>query len=380
MKEIINFFIKSYLSYKLQSVSKNEKDITLIFSRGAFKKDIDIIYQKDSIVSINCEFLRRLTKLVVPDAYLSQVTALEYSDYLKKEFNSVRESFKKLTKGKVKEIVFGGVDYFEVAIFADKKLYDQSTEIIAIFHENYAIDYVKNINMKIYSQIEKKIIFDKLYTYGSPATEILKHYTNSSGGPIKKVMPRLMKPVEDRYYRNNLAKINTSDFYKTVTIIAFPGVEYLAPICFTSTVIYATQDLATANIKVIIKFKNKTSAKPTLRQFKSLEKHVNCVYKGSIEEQIWKSGFVIVYNSIAFYEALLGPSIIIIPSFYDAQHDENLLQESSDTLSNLKSVVFARSKNDITETIKKFTSEKIIELVSRERENRIKAIAKKFYI
>jgi hypothetical protein len=281
-------------------------------------------------------------------------------------------------------IVFGGVDYFEVTIFAEHEFYLENTSIEAVFHENYAIEYVKNINFALYNRLNNRIIFDRLYTYGPPATRILRAYTLEACGPRPMAMPRLASMENDEEFNRRLAKIDHQTFGQCVVLLAFPGSEYLAPLCFTATLLEFIRLGRETTINTMVKFKNHRTAVGFKKQTSPMDCHIQWIDNGSIENLVWKAGFTVVFNSISLYEALLGPTIIIIPAFLDSMHDENLLQETPSSVrelcGELKSVRFASEVSEIYQIIKSIQCEKLLQIVIAERDARKKLVRRKFYL
>jgi hypothetical protein len=357
---------------------------TVIFSRGAFRRDISSIGSGVFLVVVRGEWLRRFFRAGVPDGWLEQGICLSYRPELRAAFPLSFHAFRYFVNRTPSRIVFGGVDYFEVTIFAEHAFYRGGTAIEAIFHENYAIGFVRNVNLAFYRTLQHGFLFDRLFTYGPPATTILRKYTAEATGPRRMVMPRLASMEDDEAFAARLPGIDASSFGATVLLLAFPGAEYLAPLCFTSTVLELARLGAGGGVTPIIKFKNAGAAKPARRQCAPLDRHIRWVTDGSVEELVWQAGFTVVFNSIAFYEALLGPTLVIIPSYLDSQHDENMLQETPESITGLcgelQSVRFAHTPGEITEIMASMRAQPIAALAARERAQRKALVARKFYL
>lgn len=356
----------------------------IVFSRGAFQRDISSIGRGEFLIAIRGEWLRRFMRVGVPDAWLEQVVSLSLKSELRAAFPLAIQVFAYLANRTRSRIVFGGVDYFEVALFANRELYCSHVTIESVFHENYAIDYVQSVNLALYQTISNRFLFDRLYTYGPPATRILADYTLDEKGPTPMVMPRLAGMESDEDFSRRLASVDRSDFGSTILLLAFPGSEYLAPICFTTTLIEFARLGREEGLRPLVKFKNPRTAKFFIKKLAPLDHHIHWISDGSVEELVWQAGFTIVFNSISLYEALLGPTIVIIPSFLDAMHDDNLLQETQESVrqlcGNLKSVRFAADVSDIHEIVKKMSQEDTVSIAIMEREARKALVRRKFYL
>lgn len=361
-----------------------DKEQTVVLSRGAFRRDIASFSQDKLLVVVVMEWVRRFLRFGVPDGYLEQVVCLSYKQEIRAAFPLTMRTFAYFVNKRRTRLVFGGVDYFEVAMFADHSFYQSGTSIDAVFHENYAIEYGRNLNFALYNSITDRFLFDELYTYGPPANEILVGYTSNPNGSLRMVMPRLARMEDDSSFLKKLNDIDEKTFEKTILLLAFPGAEYIAPICFTATLLELARMGNAGECHPVIKFKNQLSAKSSLRQAGTLKRGLRWVYDGSVEELVWQAGFTIVFNSISLYEALLGPTIIIIPAYLDSQHDQNMLQESRHTIANLgkclQSVLFAGSLSEIKQIMSSFDGATIKATVCRERALRKQLISTKFYL
>ncbi|WP_147297148.1 hypothetical protein [Chromobacterium vaccinii] len=235
----------------------------------------------------------------------------------------------------------------------------------------------------MYNQIEEKILFDRLYTYGPPASLILADYTLEAKGPRPMVMPRLAAMECDSAFNKRLECVDSKTQASNILLLAFPGAEYLAPLCFTSILLELAR-LGGQGFHPIVKFKNWRSAKSFIKQISPLDSSIRWVGSGSVESLVWDAGFALVFNSISLYEALLGPSIIIIPSFLDSLQDDNMLQETHskifDLVGEMQSVCFAKSVSDIERIIKNFQGCDLPKLILSERKARKKIVSNKFYL
>ena len=374
------FIVFCFLRY----LHVTDKEQTVVFSRGAFRRDIASFRNDTLLIVIVMEWVRRFLRFGVPDGYLEQVVCLSYKPQIRAAFPLTMYTASYFLNKRRTRLVFGGVDYFEVAMFADHSFYQSGTRIDAVFHENYAIEYVRNLNFALYKSIANRFLFDDLYVYGPPACEILAGFTSNPSGLHRMVMPRLARMENDAQFLNRLYQINTASFGKTILLLAFPGPEYLAPICFTSTLLELAKLGSTGSCRPVVKFKNKISAKLSIRQAGYLERHLKWVFQGTVEELVWQAGFTVVFNSISLYEALLGPTIVIIPAYLDSQHDSNILQECQQSVENLGermlSVRFINSPTEISQIMSSVDGFEITEIVSKERALRKELVARKFYI
>lgn len=357
---------------------------TIIISRGAFRRDVSSIGKGAFLVVIRGEWLRRFFRAGVPDGWLEQIICLSYRAQLRAAFPFSIRMFRYFANRFRSRIVFGGVDYFEVSMLAQREFYRSDSIIESVFHENYAIAFVRNVNLSFYRTIKHRFLFDRLYTYGPPATMILKEYTLEPEGPRRMVMPRLASMEDDVEFNGRLVKIDADRFASTLLLLAFPGAEYLAPLCFTATMLELARLAREEAMTSIVKFKNQRGAKTAMRQIAPLDRHIRWVSQGSIEDLAWDSAFTIVFNSISFYEALLGPSIVIIPAYMDAMHDHNMLQETPQSISelcgDLQSVRFACSIEDIMSIVGAMRRQPIAAIVARERQSRKALVSRKFYL
>jgi hypothetical protein len=375
-----------YISYCFfrSLLNSRSEDVSVVFSRGAFRRDIESIGRGTYLVVIQSEWLRRLFRLGVADSLLEQVICLSYRRELRLAYPLALWVFKFLVTRTKARIIFGGVDYFEVAIFARRDCYHEKTSIEAVFHENYAITYVYNSNLELYKSIQSRFLFDRLYTYGPPATNILKNYTLESSGPRAMVMPRLAKMADDMNFVARLARIDQKSFKKSMLLLAFPGAEYLAPLCFTSTMLVFARLGRDLNMRPIVKFKSLKAANVYIKQTYPMNQYLQWIGDGAIEDLVWQAAYTVVFNSISLYEALLSPTIVIVPMYLDATHDENLLQETLQTISDLcgdlKSVIFVKNEKDIESVISLLDSQDLIKIAVDEREKRKKIVRNKFYL
>lgn len=358
---------------------------TVVFSRGAFRKDVPTLSKGALFVDIRGEWLKRCMQLAAPLGWFEQVICLGYRSELRAAFPLSLRVFRYWLRTRPKaSLMFGGVDYFEVAIFAERQFYPDNTRIVAVFHENYATEFVKNATRALYAQVENGFVFDVVYAYGPPASEILHRFTSDPAGPQAMVMPRLAHMQDDCDFNTRLAQLDDPMFPRTVLLLAFAGIEYLAPICFTATLLTLAELGKTKLARPLVKFKSYSAAKLSLRQAGRLKRHVQWIYAGSVEALVWRSGFTVVFNSISLYEALLGPSIVIMPAYLDSLHDDNILQETEASLARLgvklDSVVFAHSLEQIETIMSRFDANQIKVVVARERAARKAVVSRKFYL
>jgi hypothetical protein len=377
---LIDIAISLYIAARFLLRSSWPDRPTVAFARGAFRRDIPTLADAKDLIVINTDWLRRLIRQRVPDAWLEQVLTLDYRQPLRGAFPITLKTLSHFVRRRPTRLIFGGVDYFEVALFGDHGFYADHTSIVAVFHENYAIDYVANVNRAVYASVREPFIFDEVYTYGPPATRILRRFTRETTGPRAKVMPRLAGMEDNARFHARLATQTDPAVANTVLLLAFPGTEYLAPVCFSATLLQFAALGAQGTTRAVVKFKNEKSARPSRRQCGRLARHLEWKFDGSIEALVWQAGFTVVFNSISFYEALLGPTIIIVPNYLDAQHDQNLLQESPQTMAGLRTVRFAESPGDIGTIMRSFDIDAIRRLVGAERSARKAAVARKFYL
>jgi hypothetical protein len=385
LRGVADLLAAAYFVYRFwRQASHASETQTIIFSRGAFRRDVPSIGKGTNVVVIYGEWLRRFLRAGVPDSWLEQMICLGYRSQLREAFPLTLKVFRRFANRSRSRIVFGGVDYFEVAIFAQREFYRSDSTIEAVYHENYAIDYVLNVNLAFYQAIRNIFLFDSLYTYGPPATTILSPYTKEPQGPRPMVMPRLARMEDDTAFHARLDAIDAKSFSSTVLLLAFPGTEYLAPLCFTATLLDLMRLGRDGRIQPLVKFKNSAAASVYVKQTAPLDRHIRWVTDGSVEELVWQAGFTVVFNSIALYEALLGPTIIIIPAYMDSRQDPNLLQETpasvAEVCGELQSVRFAKELEDVAAIVEELRQQPIARLVAAERQARKKLVSRKFYL
>ncbi|MEO8313276.1 MAG: hypothetical protein ABI645_00645 [Pseudomonadota bacterium] len=356
----------------------------VVVSRGAFRRDIPGLTQGVVLVDIKGELLKRCLQFALPGGWFEQLICLDYRQNLRQAFPRTVRTFVGFVRTSKARLLFGGVDYFEVALFADRGFYDSSTQVIAVFHENYAIEFVMNVTRELYAKVDNAFLFDELYAYGPPASELLARFTLEKGGVRPMVMPRLARMQDDVDFQKRLATVDRPDFRKSILLLAFAGVEYLAPICFTATLMAIASLGERGAARPIVKFKNAGAAKVALRQAGRLRDRFEWVYDGSVEALVWRAGFTVVFNSISFYEALLGPTIVIMPAYLDALHDDNLLQETAASIGRLvgplETVVFAHTPGEIGQIMARLDGKNFRELMIRERAARKAIVRNKFFL
>ncbi|WP_154140337.1 hypothetical protein [Photobacterium damselae] len=375
-KKIAEILSLYYLKLKFRKLRKNEK-IDVYFSRGTFKHDIKVFTDKkckEEYVILDMHLLRRLFRYIVPDLYLEQVICLNYQSYIHSEIKSIVDYWINITNSHQMNLIFGGVDYFEVSIFCSREKYGKETKYISYFHENYTIGYVETVSINIYKDIENPFKFDELYVYGSSSYKILKPFTLDENGPFKITMPRL-KNIKEKLL--NKAELTGKT---KILFLAFPGYDYLAPLTFTN-ILLNLKPLSN-KYEIFTKFKNIRQANKYKQKSGSLDNSIKFV-DGDVVEYLNKSDIVVVFNSLSFYEALLSNVYIIIPNFSDTQHAENILQESKTSLleiSDFKTITFANSIEELENMIISFDREIFKETYKKEKKYREKLLARKFYI
>jgi hypothetical protein len=369
-----------FLRYSWSTSSEH----TIVFSRGAFRRDIPALGRDTLLIDIKGEWLKRCFRLTLPGGWFEQLICLGYREELRKAFRLTIRVFRYFLETRKARILFGGVDYFEVAIFAERGFYSPQTRIVAVFHENYAIEFVKNVTRALYENVHNGFLFDELYAYGPSAFDILERFARDPHGPRPMVMPRLAQMENETAFSKRLLELNGTSFSNSVLLLAFPGTDYFAPLCFTATLLELAKLGAGGVIRPIVKFKNRSAADEALRHTGHLGKHIEWVYDGSVETLVWRAGYTVVFNSISLYEALLGPTIIVVPAYLDSLHDENILQETEksvfDLVGPIRSVVFAGSLAELSAVVGSMRLNEIKELVSSERAARKALVNRKFYL
>ncbi|KER02526.1 hypothetical protein [Photorhabdus temperata] len=376
-KKLIEKIFKEYLDIIFKEANKNE-DINIYFSRGTFKHDIRYFIKTDQgqSVIVNSNILRILFKQLVSDLCLEQIICLEHRKYVNNTLSKIIYIWeKKLAQYNKKiNVIFGGVDYFEVCMFHSTASPSSNISYSAYFHENYTIEYVKSVSEKIYRSIKNPILFDHLFVYGPPAYDILKEFTPPPALPTPIVMPRL-KNISNRFKQQ---LIKTTGKTK-VLYLAFPGYDYLAPLTFSSILI--SLSAISYEYDITVKYKNLTVAKKYKKRMGELSKNLNFV-DGDVVDYLVNNDIVVAFNSLSFYESLLSRSLIIIPIFSDTEHDNNILQESPFSIKEIfdfQSIKFAKSESEIINIIQKFNRDEYLAVYEKEKEMRVKLLSRKFY-
>ena len=354
-KVIEDLVILIYISYKLRGKS------LVGFSRNAFRKDLEFFYAGQEIALINSEFIRKIMSGMDNDL-LEQITCLYQRDKIKDRMHFTRKYLSK----RVKHYIFGGVDYFEFALFCPEL--GSQANVDVIFHENYAIPYIEEINKSMFVEIRKEGLWDnykidRIRTYGPPASRVLKEVSEVTGCEIKEVKsPRI------NFKDNKMNEIKKP----TIVLYAYPGVEYYAPINFT-TLLTRINEISVADW--IIKFKG------PYRTIAKKYENVKLIHGGSIDEDdLAKANIGITFNSITFYEMLSSAMLIIVPNFLDAKLPENLLQYGAKVDHNLKTVRIVNSFDELKAIVEEFDlAEHRVNLLD-EMKSRTKIIQDAFYV
>lgn len=382
IRVVVLYVSALYLKYKLRDVNSASKDVNIYFSRGTFKHDIDRFISEGNgtcNIVLDALLLRRLLRYAVPDLCLEQIICLNYKMYLENELSIVFRTFKKsmaYADNKV-NLIFGGVDYFEVAIFCNREQFKPNVKFISYFHENYTIGYVESVSHKIYDSILDPFQFDELYVYGQSAYNILGKFTLNDAGPMHYTMPRLTL-LKEQF--SNVINIHSKNNKVKVLYLAFPGYDYLAPLCFSSILLELAS--ISSDFDVCVKFKNNVVANKYSRRLSFLKSSLELTGEGSVGEHLKVADVVVVFNSLSFYESLLSDAFIIIPCFSDTDHDVNLLQESNDTLSEIydfKTIQFAKSEKEISRLIKDYRFDAYNPKLDEEKSMRLALLNRKFY-
>lgn len=373
---IFQTIILLYFRIKFRKLN-SEKRTDVYFSRGTFKHDINIFTSEVTDVKpvvLDMNLIRRLLRLIIPDLYLEQIISLGYQEILHARLERLVKYWVDLTKKNELNLIFGGVDYFEVSIFFSREIFGDKTKYIAYFHENYTIPYVEEVSINLYRDVKHKHKFDELYVYGPSSFNILLPFTLEANGPKKLVMPRLlniMKEFTERKIRTGKVK---------VLYLTFPGYDYLAPLTF-SNILLSLNEIS-HNYEIFAKFKNINQANYYKNKIDNKNSEMKFV-DGNVLDFLKKTDIVISFNSLSFYEALLSDALIIIPRFSDTDHANNILQETDDSLNEIyefKTVVFAYSIEELIKYISNFERKKHGVEIDKEKKYRKELLSKKFYI
>lgn len=373
---IVQTIILFYFKLKFRRV-KNGERTNVYFSRGTFKHDVSIFISEETetkSVILDMNLIRRLLRLIVPDLYLEQVVSLGYQEILHTRLERLVNYWKELTVKNDLDLIFGGVDYFEVSIFCSREIFGDKTKYIAYFHENYTIGYVEEVSINLYRDVERKFKFDELYVYGPSSFDILLPFTLEANGPKKLVMPRLLNIKKEFVERKNITgKVK-------VLYLTFPGYDYLAPLTFSQVLLSLSE--ISHSYEICAKFKNIRQANNYKNKIDAKNNKMKFV-DGNVLDFLKNTDIVISFNSLSFYEALLSDALIIIPRFSDTNHANNILQETADSLNviyEFNTVVFAYSIEELIGFISNFDRDKHhIEMV-KEKKYRKSLLSKKFYL
>lgn len=334
---------------------------TIAFSRKAFASDLDHFYGS-KIAIINSEFIRKIMSNL-QDEYLEQITCFYHRDKLHRRMRLT----KKYLKGRqFAKYVFGGVDYFEFILFCPCKESDAFVDVI--FHENYAIPYIEEINKSMFEELASIGAWDtfkisQIRAYGPPATRVLEVVERSTG----------CKLISENCPRISLKKNHLFKSEKiSLMLYAFPGTEYLAPIGFT-TLLSRLNELP--KCKVFVKFKARNFS------VASTYKNVKVIWDSDIaNKKLRQCQIGVTFNSITFYEMLSNDMLVVIPKFLDTKLPENLLQLGANDDHTLKTIKIAYSFEEFVKIIDTIDLDDLEKNLESERSARLKLIEQAFYV
>ncbi len=307
---------------------------TVYFDRGAFSSDVEFMKLPKDIV-INGNLLRRIFMLIVDSYKLQQIVCLYYSKSLQEKLSRVVEEFSaECLKNGVKRICFGGVDYFEVALFEEAaRLINVQT--VAIFHENYTIPLVVRQTENLISSYCDVPKFSRVYAIGPPAMDILKQ-----------LFPDVRPHPSSRFSYSKVC----NNFERDILLIPFFDIAYFAPVAFLLTFAMLTE-LADAGVaSITIKHKNLVEKRQFIRSFGAI-KNIKNTTTPAASHLCSTSRVVICFNSLVYFEALACASLIAIPNLAEAKENEFYSQHIQSSLHEKAGIRFFSSIEDLNEIL-----------------------------
>ena len=359
---LIDILVSIYILIKLRN--KGSKKVA--FGRHAFIHDINSIYGKDVIV-LNTEFIRKLLSYL-DNEYLEQITCLYHEQRIRQRLKLSRKIIFKNLKNNT--LIFGGLDYFEFVAFCPKDIDKVDIDVDAVFHENYAIEYIEKINVSMYEELIRLKMWDgysvnKIFVYGPPAKRVLGQLAVNLEAEICELQsPRINILVD---------KPASTKRKRSVLIYAYPGIEYIAPINFT-TLLTVLEGIE--GVQFYVKFKQKKQIP------KLTAKNIKFIYtKKQVDEIFSECAFGLTFNSITLYELISSNLMVLIPDFLDAKQPANMRQSATAIeQSGSRSIIAVSSIAKLTDLLKNMELKDVVSAVEAERSLRLEILRKAYYV
>jgi hypothetical protein len=284
---------------------KRETVRTVYFARGAFTRDIDALKTPQDIL-LNGNILRKLFSLIVDSHQLQQIVCLYYEKLLHHDLAQVIAVFyDECERSGVRSVCFGGIDYFEVIIFA-KYAAEHGIESSAIFHENYTIPLVVRQTENLLSSYPEVPRFSRVYAIGPPAMDILK------------LLYADVRPHCSERFRYSM---DCREFEHEILLIPFSDIAYFATVAFLITYALLVDLGKRESATILIKHKNSVEHRKFIRSFGrgAAFQHVT---NPSASQLCATSRVVVCFNSLVYYEALSRGHLIAIPELAEAKLGE----------------------------------------------------------
>lgn len=281
------------------------------FQRGAFTRDIEAMSVPGDVV-INGNILRRLFMLVVEPYQLEQIVCLYYTRTLREKLARVISTFCEECKDShVSCVFFGGIDYFEVAIF-EKHARESGFQSVAIFHENYTIPLIVKQTENLLSSYPEVPGFSRVYAIGPPAMDILK---------------RLFDDVRPHTSSRFRFSPESRNFERDLLLIPFSNIAYFAPTAFAITYAFLVDLAKRRSVTIHVKHKNQAERRVFIHTY-GRAAWVEHVIRPSASELCASSRVVVCFNSLVYFEALSRGHMIAIPEFAEAKLGESYSQHN----------------------------------------------------
>lgn len=275
------------------------------FKRGAFTRDIAAMKMPHDVL-LNGNILRRLFMLIVEPYQLEQIVCLYYAETLRNSLASVVSIFcEECKRSGVRNIYFGGIDYFEVAVF-EKHARAFGIESVAIFHENYTIPLVMKQTVNLLSSYPEVPGFTRVYAIGPPAMDILKRLFDD------------VRPHTSSRFRYSM---NCHEFERDLLLIPFSDVAYFAPTAFAITYAFLVDLAKRESASIVVKHKNHVEQRRFIQTFGRASRLYHAI-SPSASELCASSRVVVCFNSLVYFEALSRGHMIAIPAFAEARLGE----------------------------------------------------------
>lgn len=284
---------------------------TVYFSRGTFTRDIHAMKSSQDVL-LNANTLRRLFRLVVAPHRLQQIICFYYAQQLRADFAPVISAFyDECEKYEVSNICFGGIDYFEAAIFESRSS-ERGIDSVALFHENYTIPLVYRQTENIVSSYPEVPRFSRVYAIGPPAMEVLK---------------RIYSDVRPHPLSRFSYSIDCPEFERDMLLIPFADFAYFATVAFSITYAFLIDLNKRESASISVKHKNSIELRRFVRVF-GREAGMLHVTNPGASVLCASSRVVVCFNSLVYFEALAHGHMIAIPSFAEAKLGEIYTQHS----------------------------------------------------